>query len=112
MYRATSLRSGIHSKPGLLRRGDERLCTADNFACPTDRDRAASTVGDPGEIQVGLDGTEVIDDVLPRPPGHRVAVEVGGKPRQKYPPLTAPEPPTVAPRMIVTWRAGRSVSCA
>lgn len=33
-----------------------------------------------------------------------------GSARQKYPPLTAPEPPTVAPRTTDICRIGRSVN--
>lgn len=33
-----------------------------------------------------------------------------GRPRQKYPPFTAPEPPTTTPRMICACRLGSSVN--
>ncbi len=43
-------------------------------------------------------------------PGSRHPSKSDGRPRQKYPPLTAPDPPTTAPRMICACRSGCSVS--
>ncbi|KQY04765.1 hypothetical protein ASD37_23140 [Mycobacterium sp. Root135] len=43
-------------------------------------------------------------------PGIPQPSKSAGSPRQKYPPLTAPDPPTTAPRMIDAVRRGRSVS--
>ena len=40
------------------------------------RNRSRIAVGGTAEIQVGLDGAEVLDDVRPRPAGYPVAVEV------------------------------------
>ena len=43
-------------------------------------------------------------------PGSPQPSKSPGRPRQKYPPLTAPEPPTTAPRMICACRLGSSVN--
>ncbi|ODQ90741.1 hypothetical protein BHQ18_08355 [Mycolicibacterium flavescens] len=43
-------------------------------------------------------------------PGSAQPSKSAGSPRQKYPPLTAPDPPTTAPRMICAGRGGSTVS--
>ncbi|APE16615.1 hypothetical protein BOH72_16600 [Mycobacterium sp. WY10] len=45
--------------------------------CAADRD--GTTVGTVGKIEVGLDGSVVRDDLVPRPTGHARPVEVGGQ---------------------------------
>ena len=62
---------GDPGKPGTLRGSDETFSGTGHFVSAANQDRATVAVGGAGEIQVGLDGAEVVEDVGPRPAGYR-----------------------------------------
>ncbi|ORX01171.1 hypothetical protein AWC29_23920 [Mycobacterium triplex] len=71
---------GDPGEPGSPRRGDETFSGSGHFVRAAHPYRAAVAVGGTGEIQVGLDGAEMLDNVRPRPARYRGPIEVARQP--------------------------------
>ncbi len=74
--RSAIIEVGDPGKPGLLRGGQETFSGAGHFVSTANQDWPGLAMCGTAEIQVRLDGAEVVENVRPCPAGNRGAIEI------------------------------------